>query len=572
MLDTTLAILLFAFVVPPVLFAAQPFHAPAEPNGSIDVKLYPTENVSSGVSILVTFGIPFTRGSVTAADLAKVRVLKGGVEVPAYVEGQTPWRHLSNTAVDGQSIRIARIQIHNTFAVSYPNFETITVQWGVTNRTQNVTAFVSPDTAWHLVTSGSFLAANNVYEPDVFAVLPKEHLSKGILRTRTTPFDNGITETRDDPFVTDATEQYLGYTEYDLAAKNFFFTIINEDSPGIAAKNLNPYKTDFEPWLYDRSSAMYALYFRSGSFKSLREAVRATDFYTAHIRADGSFDLNSFDPKYSYNECMAYSYWLTGDNAPLPVIQRILLAYNAQNYQTRWTPALAMFTERNVGLKLLAYSVAYEVFGDAAYKSKVNEIIADFIWHQNGAGGQMPSPRIDGGLYHTGKQHTEGSRREFLASPWMSTLVVDATARVYGISEDPAVAHFIRRMATMIKSACRTDSLHQYDTHSGPLKYPDYLIRANGVTDMRSSTDVQHAIDVGVIAAWADYFARLLNVPDPTLAQLANDLYFTFDIGVNYWTRPDAPAYGDTAYRVQPPRKYGWEHRPTGCFAWLLLP
>jgi hypothetical protein len=550
--------------------AAQPFFSPAETSGSITVKLYPTENVQTGTPQLVTFGVPFPRGSVAMANIDKIRVLKNGVEIPAYVEAQTPWRHLTDASIDGQSVRVARIQIQYTFSVSYPNYETITVEWGTNTRTQNVSAMVDPRSGWHPVTSGTFAASDNVYEPDVYAVLPKEHLSKGMLKARMDPFAAGIADTRDDPFVMDATEHWPGYSEYDYSSKNFFYSIINEDDPAVTAPNLNPYKTDYEPWLYDRSAAMYVLYMRSGSFKALREAVRSTDFYKNHIRTDGSFDLNSFDPKYSYNESMAYTYWLTGDDSVLPVIPRIVDAY--QNVATRWSPTLNMFTERHAGFKLLANVVAYEVLGDTAYKNKVSEIVGDFIWHQNGAGGQMPANRIDGGLYHTGKQHTEGSKNAYLASPWMSALIVDAMVRAYAVSDDPAVAEFIVRMGNFVKAAVRSDNKHQYDTYAGTLAYPDYLIKADGTKDMRSSTDVQHAIDVGGIAGWAYYFSHVLGTPDPSLKQLANDLYFTFDIGVNYWTRPTGPSSGLTAYRVSPWRKYGWEYRTTGSFSWTLHP
>ena len=62
----------------------------------------------------------------------------------------------------------------------------------------------------------------------------------------------------------------------------------------------------------------------------------------------------------------------------------------------------------------------------------------------------------------------------------------------------------------------------------------------------------------------------VLGTPDPVLTQRATDLYFTYDIGVNYWIRPDAPASGLAAYRVSPWRKYGWEHRPSAALSWAM--
>src|SRR5690348_243220 len=68
---------------------AASFFAPAELSGSVNVQLVPLADVTPGVPEVVTFGVPFTRGSVTQSQLSEVRVLKNGVEVPAFVEQLT---------------------------------------------------------------------------------------------------------------------------------------------------------------------------------------------------------------------------------------------------------------------------------------------------------------------------------------------------------------------------------------------------------------------------------------------------------------------------------------------------
>src|SRR4029079_5494456 len=146
------------------LLSAQ-FFAPAEPAGSVNVQLVPLANVAAGTQEIVTFGVPFTRGSVNQSQLAQVRVLKNGVEVPAFVEQLTPWRSVDDPAIDGQSVRVARIQIPYTFTTLNP--ESITVQWGGPARPLNRTTMQDPRIEWHTVTSGTFVAADNVEEPDV---------------------------------------------------------------------------------------------------------------------------------------------------------------------------------------------------------------------------------------------------------------------------------------------------------------------------------------------------------------------------------------------------------------------
>src|SRR5262249_44773820 len=154
-------------------------------------------------------------------------------------------------------------------------------------------------------------------------------------------------------------------------------------------------------------------------------------------------------------------------------------AYNGT--QTHWTPSLSFFTERNTGDKLLANEMAYEVTGGANFKSGVQTIVGDLIWHQNGAGGQLPADRIDGGLYHTGAQHdiTEASSGTVLiASSWMSVLVVDPMVRVYGVWQNNAqIPDFIVRMGNFEKATSKTDANGQF---GGTTRYPDYLMRADG--------------------------------------------------------------------------------------------
>lgn len=537
------------------LVPAAPFFAEAMSSGSVSVSLVPLANVAVGVQERVTFGIPFPRGSITQAQLANVRVLKNGVEVPAYVEQLTPWRSIDVPAIDGQSVRVARIQIPYTFASLNP--ESVTVQWGGPARAINVTSIQDPRLEWHTVTSGTFVAADQVEEPDVLPVLPKSYIAKGMLDARTEPFDGAVQETRDDP-ATMAAMNFPGYSEYDYAEKNFFYTIINQN-PGVAID----YKTQSEPWQLDRSAGIFELYFRSGFATALREAVRSADFYLDRLNSSGYFALAAGDPKYSYNEGLAYTYWLLGDNRMLAPISNVVGAHAVT--ATHWDPALATWTERNIALKLLATEIAYEVTGNAGFKSDLQAVVGDLIWHQNGAGGQLPVNRVDGGLYHLGSQHDAGEASGgsvLIASPWMSALAADAMVRVYGVWQNTQIADFLVRAGTFLKAASKIDAAGQFGNTT---RYPDNLTRTDGTSDSRTAADVQHAIDVGGAAAWANYFAEVRGTPDATLRQLANDLYATYDLGVNYWTQP-----GSTNFNVAPPRRYTWEYKNSGSFSWAL--
>lgn len=553
-----------------------PFFAAAQPSGSMVVTLHPTEGVAPGVPQLVTFGLPFTRGSITAAGLATVRVLDGANEVPAHVAELTPWRHLSNAAVDGQSTRVALVQIHHSFATEFPGSETVTVEWGITPRALDVPTLESPRSGWHLVNDAEFLDADGVSEPDVYAVLPAAVLAKGVLELRRLePFPASVPVEREDPAAMDAVSDWPGYEEEAHAIKNSFYSVINQDDPLVQPANQCDYRnqdpdTQGEPWLYDRASTMFSLYLRSASFPALRSAVRNAGFYANHLDAEGFVDFKDYqDSKYSYAQCLAAAYWLTGDPVAAAEIPSVVNAHST--VATRWSPSLGFWTERHVAFKLLANVVAFEVQGDAATRATVEEVLADLLWLQDGADGQLPAGRVDGGLYHYGWQHDwDWDESSFGASPWMAVLVADAVVRAYGVSEDPALASFLTRLAAFQRAAVVASDENDFD--AGPLATPMYAMLWDGSVGQLDWGDVEHALDVASSVAWGAYFADLVGPPSPTLLATVDELYETFSIGVNHWIRPTAPSSGLTAYRVSPWRKWSWQHRVSASLSWIMKP
>ncbi len=571
---TRLVHALFLLAIAWPLQAVEPFFSPAVPQGSLDVQLHPTEAVGVGVPTLVTFGLPFPRGSVTEVGLGNLRVLRNGIEIPAHVAEMTPWRHRSNPAIDGQSVRVALVQITYSFTAAFPASETITLQWGAAARALNVPSLVDPRSAWHRVTGGSFVAADNVFEPDVYAVLPRSWLVRGALKSsRSTPFDATNMAPRDSPAANDAILTWPEFQEAERAFKNNFYSSTLRDDPSVplSASGYPQYKTAREPWLYDRSATMFVLYFRSGYFTALREAVQAAQFYVGLQNPQGFFtmDLNTTsDTKYAYNESLAYTWWLTGDAQMLLRIAAVSSAQNSSNHV--WTPLRNFWTERDSAFKLLGKVVAYEVLGGASRRDEVTQILADFRAHQDGAGGQIPSPRIDGGLYHTGNQHAgDWGGLDYGGSSWMTALLSDAAVRAYASGEDAQTAQFIARLGDFMRATIVVSLEHSYPIQQ-PLAQPRYAMLRDGSDGRRNIDDIEHALDVAGQLAWARYFRESLGADGDSLGQATRDLYASYDIGVNFWIRPAAPPV-DTAYRISPPRKWGWEHRTSDGLAFALI-
>lgn len=575
----------------PVVFTtSNPVSAPSffsapQDSGEIHVRLNPVETMPAGTQRLITFGFPFSRGSLRVQDLSTLRILREGQEIPAYVDILTPWRHASNTALDGKFVRVARVQI----TIALTAAEDIVVEWGRAPRTLQVNDMRNPREGWRRVTSGTFVAADNVSEPDVLATLPASYLAQvGLRPMQMLPFDPGISEARLDPQLSLSADPSARRTHQE-AAKNFFYTIINEDDPRVTAANRCPYKTDFEPWLYDRAAAMHSLYLQSGFLKTLREAVRHSEFYarqlypaeTAPREAVGLFRLKTPVASswatvgnylmYSSNENLAYAYWLTGDDSYREPIRWVAQAFLTHQTSLRWSPALGSWTERNAGLALNAMVIAYEVFGDAIYKDQMQKMLADLRWHQEGADGALPENRVPGGLYHYGNQHDPEEARagDLIASPWMSVLVANAATRAFAVTEDPGTAEFLHRLGSFLAAAAKRDNQHGYSTAPAELRYTDYLSYFDGNTHTRSGS-VEHALDVASAAGLSYYFSRYLGATDDQFRILTSELLATHIAGVRYWTRPGGPQSGLPAYRVSPWRKYAWQYGPSASVYWTL--
>lgn len=563
--------LLLSWMAP--VFGIEPFFADPVPQGQIDVRLHPTENVPVGQPRLVTFGMPFPRGSITAAGLSTLRVLRNGVELPAHVESLTPWRHRSNAAIDAQSVRVALVQFSYTVNADFPDADIVQLQWGGAARTLDVPVRVDPRSAWHQVTTGSFVAGDNVFEPDVYAVLPRDWLVRGALKSsRSTPFDPSNTEPRDAPAANDAIAHWPEFQEAERAFKNNFYTATNRDHPSVPLSGYSSYKTTREPWLYDRAATMFVLYFRSGYFTALREAVQAAQFYADRQNAGGFFTLDGADGdvKYAYNESLAYTWWTTGD-PQMPA--RIGAAANAVDaFPHAWTPARNFWTERHAAFKLLAKVVAYETLGGNTHRDAVNQILADYRAHQDGAAGQIPAQRIDGGLYHFGFQHDyDWAENSLGGSPWMGALLSDAVVRAYATGEDAPTAQFLARFGDFLQATVVQTTEHIYPT-SDALALPRYGMLIDGSDGQVNDSDVEHALEVAAHLAWAGYFRESLGGSGESLRLAALDMYATYDEGVNHWIRPGSFSANLPEFRLQVGvfRKWAWEHRTSDGLAFAL--
>lgn len=571
MLLRTLIALCLCISSIPNCFGVNSFHAPSASPGVLSIRLHPADGVLPGTPIVASFGVPFPRGSLKVEDLSTIRLLEDGEERPALVEMLSPWRHRYSNSLDGASVRVVLVQVEVVFPQNLEPLD-LTLDWLIAPRTRHRSERAARESTWQRVQSGSFNTSDNVFEPKVLAELPAAWLSMGALRgSRALPFDPSNTSARDPAQYIASLPSWPGTQEAERSHKNNFYTVLNEDSVGVSSC---AYKTDREPWLYDRTATMFNLYFRSGSVKALREAIRSADFYRGRISQAGFFSLAASDTKYSTNEALAYAFWLTGDTSFLPAISNVASAHAGNQHS--WSPSLRFWTERMVAFKLLALLIDYEVSGSPTRKSSINEMIDALAVHQQGASVPVPvSGRVDGAWYHTGSQHDASEMPSSLygASSWMTALIVESLRRAYVTGEDLATAKMIRRSGNFLLSTLRV----QAGGYNGAITTAPRYIQSWDGQDFSPEARVvppehseEHALDVAAAIAWADYFGAAIDNRDPRLASAVVALYRTYDIGASFWVRPGSASSGRAEFRVSPCRKWGWEHKYSDSLSWAL--
>ncbi|MBM4294342.1 MAG: hypothetical protein FJ126_05475 [Deltaproteobacteria bacterium] len=550
--------------------------------------------------VLVSFGMPFPKGFISNANLIRVKD-EGGNEIPAHVRQLAPWRDLSAGA-DLPSIRSALVQVNVTFNGGATKI--LKVETGV-NRTQDVAAEQPVRSNWVLVDDDKYPGKFGVHEPPAYVTLPPAWLGRCAVKAPVTPYFTAADfYWYDDALTNNNPEKNFG--------QNFFRTAINDDpvvpqSQWIHYLEVNDYTdSPYEPWLYDRAMTMFTIYLRSGNVAVLREAHRAAFFYASKLSAGGGFTLKPpedgiYDLKYSYNECLFTDLLLVGDEGWLPQINNVTkIMTRTFDYVFKGDrPPEKLWTERHLAFSWLAFIVAYEATGNAAYAAEARKRADAIFHHQNNPPadaehGQAPN---DGALMH-GYDHHEGYGKWqedmiegvawWIFSPFQTVLLVDAMQRYHQHSGDPRVPGSVMRFADAIINVADAVRDEDPDGEDPALGYPEpwYLASSQGnyryydpttqqIMNYNEWDDEEHCLDVAKITALAYHFSVLAGKPQAKYFNETVALLKGAKLVLDFWIRPgahDPPPPPKSIYRLAPPRKFGWWFRTTSDLDYLLTP
>ena len=349
----------------------------------------------------VTFGIPFPPG--TLADPRTLRIVDDeGREIPAAITPTLRWHFR-----DG-SVRAVRVQLRTTMpeARRALRFET---------GEPRSTALA----AWPYA-DGLIDSEHSLRMPAVLATLDPRWLGLSLVAGPQQPVDKGS-----------AYDRYFD-TQFEWAR-----TLPTVDSTA---------------WLFDRPSTLFKHFVRSGRIEHLQAAVESYRFYMAHLVRDGKCaggwrfgKANPCDAKYVYIEPIVLALALTGDDSlhDEALVGRMLALWDTGGWSGiggAYTRVDQNFTERHIGLGLLATVSAYELTGDAAVRRRIDERIGWLDAHQRSNPDGLGN---DGSWRHSWQRH-EGADFDAAtdirgASPWMSENIIDGLWHAWLVTADARI-------------------------------------------------------------------------------------------------------------------------------------
>ena len=482
--------------------------------------------------VAVTLGIPFPPGVLTNA--ASVRILDGnGAEIPSHVAVSLRWHFR-----DG-SIRAVRVQFRTAlgsggrelrFDVSKP-------------RTSELKGWPYDD--------GLYEAADGVRMPRALATLDARWLSGSLLAGPQLPVDPA-----------NAYDRYFE-TQFEWAQ-----ALPTSDSTA---------------WLFDRPSTLFKRYLRSGRIAHLHSAVESYRFYMAHLQRDGGKCRGGWqfgratacDAKYVYVEPILLALALTGDDSQHDdaLVNAMISLWDTGGWSAiggAYVRTDQNFTERHIGLGLLATVSAFELTAKPAYRKRISERIGWLQEHQQ----QNPDGLgNDGSWRHSWQRHEGESYAADTdvrgASPWMSENIVDGLWHAWLATADVRIPGMIREFGQYLEKfgwiapSTFVKAGHSWrDPCSGPdgqiawywsssIAPLDTLIR---MQDAGGEYSDAHTVELGLAVAAARYFesdASRQKALDNRLDLIAH----------SYAT--ECAANRSTA------RRFNWNNRGTGVVVWF---
>lgn len=217
---------------------------------------------------------------------------------------------------------------------------------------------------------------------------------------------------------------------------------------------------DYSAWLFDRPTALYKAYLRTGRFDYLQAADLSYRFYMKYIKRDGApespvcaggwtFDDKVCDVKYVYIEPILLSVALAGNDGDHDeaLVDKMLTLWSNGGWNRPPGPYAqpqAYFTERLAGLGLVETVSAYELTGSKRALAMIDERLGWLYEHQR----NNPDHLGDDGSWRNSWNLHEGDDWKPQAdvrgtSPWMSENIIDGLWHAWLVTGDRRIPDMV---------------------------------------------------------------------------------------------------------------------------------
>jgi len=216
----------------------------------------------------------------------------------------------------------------------------------------------------------------------------------------------------------------------------------------------------YHHWLFDRPTAYFTQYIRTGERRFLDAAYHCAHFMRLHTETvapdAGTFTLKGVDLKYVYPRAMHIHYLLTGDDRALEAGRAM-----ARFCLTRWDPQYRpdqyvqpplgadpekdrrFWTTRHEAYGLLGVLHGWEMTGDEVYWRRIGEYIDALASHQAHPPDGRPADgswRQNWALYDPNETLLAGG-----ASPWMTAILLAALFHGWRATGDERIPGMVTR-------------------------------------------------------------------------------------------------------------------------------
>lgn len=330
---------------------------------------------------------------------------------------------------------------------------------------------------------------------------------------------------------------------------------------------------DREPWLYNRATTTWILAKRTNNPAVLADAMQLARGYMAGVvlagNGNATFNIigatggDPTDPKYLYADV---AWWYekeilaaggTAEQAQVyrnraeGLYRQTLISFT----QTYNGGTAELWTERNSWAAQMNCLSWYWISGSTAALADAEAYAEDILLLSESSGAPL----------HTKDKHESDGDPTLIISPWMSSLVAEAMLQLHRTTDSEGLSKSVPEWFSDFGDWLLDNAFYVATGSEEPelvglagLRIPAYLVGTGVMFPEGEAADMQHCTNVAELMRKVKWAKEELSLDTTEVDEVINELEEAAEVDIAYWTRGTV---GYPRYRVNPPRKYGWQYR-----------